>query len=41
VQAMLNEQCEFRLPPVPAGSYSMTVRVSDVEIEVPRLVLPS
>jgi hypothetical protein len=41
VQAMLNEQCEFRLPPVPAGSYSMTVRFSDVEIEVPRLVLPS
>jgi hypothetical protein len=41
VQAALTDQCEFRLPPVRAGSYTITVHVSDAEIEVPRLELPS
>jgi hypothetical protein len=41
VQAVLTDQCEFRLPPVPAGRYTMTVRVSDAEIEVPGLELAS
>jgi hypothetical protein len=31
----LNELGEFTLPPVPGGSYVLSVRVSDLEIDVP------
>jgi len=37
--ATLNELCEFALPPVPSGSYTLRVRFNDVEVEVPRLEL--
>jgi hypothetical protein len=35
----LNELCEFSLPAVPVGTYSLTVRLHDVEIEIPELEL--
>jgi anti-sigma factor RsiW len=35
----LNELCEFTLPPVASGSYTLRVRLSDVEVEVPELQL--
>ena len=38
-RARLNEQCEFRLPPVPAGTYSLRLRLTDMEVEVPELEL--
>ena len=38
-QASLNELCEFSLPAVPVGSYSLKVRMLDVEIEIPELEL--
>jgi hypothetical protein len=38
-QASLNELCEFTLPAVPVGNYSLTVRMLDVEIEIPELEL--
>jgi hypothetical protein len=38
-QASLNELCEFMLPAVPVGNYSLTVRMLDVEIEIPELEL--
>jgi len=38
-KASLNELCEFTLPAVPAGNYSLTVRMLDVEIEIPELEL--
>ena len=38
-EATLNEICEFTLPPVPAGHYSLTVRMLDVQIEIPELEL--
>lgn len=41
VQAELNEQCEFTLPAVPAGRYTLRLRLADTEIEVPDLVLQS
>jgi hypothetical protein len=34
-QASLNELCEFTLPPLPVGNYSLRVTMSDVEIEIP------
>lgn len=37
--ATLNELCEFTLPPIPAGNYSLKVRMADVEIEIPELDL--
>ena len=37
--AELNDQCEFRLPPVPAGSYHLRLRIADTEVEVPELEL--
>ena len=37
--ATLNEVCEFTLPPIPAGNYSLTVRMLDREIEIPELEL--
>ena len=37
--ATLNELCEFTLPPIPVGNYSLKVRMPDVEIEIPELDL--
>lgn len=37
--AVLNELCEFTLPPVPEGGYALTLRLSDVELEVTDLKL--
>jgi hypothetical protein len=31
--------CEFKFPAVPSGDYQLRVRLSDVEVEVPRLEL--
>lgn len=36
-QASLNELCEFALPPVPVGTYSLRLTMPDVEIEIPEL----
>ena len=38
-EAILNELCEFTLPAVPVGNYSLRVRMLDVEIEIPELDL--
>ena len=35
----LNELGEFTLPPVPAGSYILAVRLLDLDIEVPNLTV--
>ena len=35
----MNDLCEFTLPPVPAGRYTLQVRLVDVEVEVPELDL--
>lgn len=39
VEASLNELCEFTLPAIPVGKYSLRVRMPDVEIEIPELEL--
>lgn len=39
VEAGLNELCEFTLPAVPAGSYTLRLRLNEVEVEVPELRL--
>ena len=39
--AVLNEQCEFALPAVPAGDYALIVTLADIEIEVPRIEIGS
>lgn len=36
-QASLNELCEFALPPLPVGTYSLKLTMPDVEIEIPEL----
>ena len=38
-RAELNELCEFTLPPVPAGVYTLRLRVDEVEVEIPELSL--
>src|SRR5215213_453419 len=38
-ESSLNELCEFTLPAIPVGTYSLTVRMPDVEIEIPELEL--
>jgi hypothetical protein len=38
-EASLNELCEFTLPAIPVGNYSLKVRMPDVEIEIPELEL--
>jgi hypothetical protein len=38
-ETTLNELCEFTLPAIPAGKYSLRVRMPDVEIEIPELEL--
>jgi hypothetical protein len=35
----LNEQCEFRFPPRPSGTYSLRLRLGNTEVEVPELEL--
>ena len=37
--ASLNDLCEFTLPPIPVGNYSLRVKMPDVEIEIPELDL--
>ena len=39
IEASLNELCEFTLPAIPVGNYSLRVRLRDVEIEIPDLEL--
>ena len=39
LKATLNEICEFTLPPVPVGNYSLKIRMLDREIEIPELEL--
>jgi len=41
VEAALNEQCEFALPPVPRGSYTLRLRLDEIETEIPELILNS
>jgi hypothetical protein len=36
-ETALNELNEFTLPPVPAGDYTLTLRLADVEVEVDKL----
>jgi hypothetical protein len=38
-EAGLNELCEFTLPPVSAGSYTLRLRLGNAEVEIPRLEL--
>jgi hypothetical protein len=35
----MNDLCEFTLPPVPAGRYTLQLRLTDVEVEVSELDL--
>ena len=35
----LNEVCEFTLPAIPLGNYSLRVKMPDVQIEIPELAL--
>lgn len=35
VSSLLNDLSEFTLPPVPRGSYTLRLRLTDMEIEVP------
>src|ERR1043165_451534 len=37
--ANLNEVCEFTLPAIPLGNYSLKVNMPDVQIEIPELEL--
>jgi hypothetical protein len=38
-EATLNDVSEFKLPPIPVGNYSLTVRMLDRQIEIPELEL--
>ena len=38
-ETTLNDVCEFKLPPIPVGNYSLTVRMLDRQIEIPELEL--
>lgn len=38
-EAILNDVWEFTLQPVPAGQYSLTLRMRDLQIEIPELEL--
>ena len=39
VETRLNELCEFTLSAIPVGTYSLRVKMLDVEIEIPELEL--
>jgi hypothetical protein len=38
-ETILNDLCEFTLPAIPVGVYSLVVKLHDVEIEIPELEL--
>ena len=38
-EASLNEVCEFTLPAMPVGKYSLKIKMHDLEIEIPELEL--
>jgi hypothetical protein len=38
-EASLNDLCEFTLPPMPSGSYTLRLRFRDTEVEIPQLEL--
>ncbi|MFN2452753.1 MAG: anti-sigma factor [Pyrinomonadaceae bacterium] len=38
-RAVLNDSCEFTLPAVPSGKYTLNLRLAETEIEVPQLEL--
>jgi hypothetical protein len=38
-ETILNELCEFTLPAIPVGNYSLRVRMPDIEIEIPEVEL--
>jgi hypothetical protein len=38
-QATLNDLCEFTLPNVPAGVYTLRLQLSGLEVEIPNLEL--
>jgi DNA-directed RNA polymerase specialized sigma24 family protein len=40
-EAVLNELSEFTLPPVPAGDYTLTLRLTGIEVDVGRLQVGS
>jgi hypothetical protein len=37
----LSDLCEFRLPPVPAGAYALTVCLTEFDVEITELILGS
>jgi anti-sigma factor RsiW len=37
----LSGMCEFRLPPAPAGAYALTVRLTELDVEITELILGS
>jgi hypothetical protein len=37
LRAALNEMCEFTLAPLAAGVYTLTLRLGEVEMEIPEL----
>lgn len=37
--ATLNQLCEFILPPVPAGTYTLRLQLGNAEVEIPQLEL--
>jgi hypothetical protein len=39
-EVALNELGEFRLPPVPAGSYRLTLELGGMAIELPAVQIP-
>ena len=39
LSSALNDSCEFTFPPVPSGDYRIRLRLSGIEVEVPRLEL--
>jgi anti-sigma factor RsiW len=38
-RSSMNELCEFTLPAVPTGSYTLRLRLNEMEVEVPQLEL--
>jgi anti-sigma factor RsiW len=39
IQADLNNQCEFTMAAIPAGSYQLRLRLPNLEVEIPQLEL--
>jgi len=40
-RVVLSELCEFVLPPLPDGAYTLTLRLGDLEVSAVDLVLPA